>query len=950
LSIIATQSDISIIIGSRNSCIKRCYNYGTQLLFGKSELSSIISSSGSYIQFSRTSTIIGSEDSRMYNVGPSYNRRASIISSKEIKLKDTRNVSVISSGTGSVFSSCCSSMIASDNSYLWCSHTTLLSGSYNRINCCTYNSSIIGGKFNCLCAKFSTGNSMLGGENSCILGTSSLSSIIGGYCNLINSASQSSIIGGATNSICNSINSAIIGGFGLTLSSEDNVVYIPTLKLNLATQSIDSSKVLTWDGDNYVRYVDTSTLAGKSQPIDYQEVAWGTGTGITSSDIFKFYCDSANLLISTGSCVSSDSLRSTVIGGWTLSITASNDSLILGGIMQTMATSSYSSILGGSCNCIDNSYSSGIMSSSKGVIIGSSNGCSIYNTIISSCRVCICSCGAQEPKYSSIISSVNVTIDNQSFNNSVISSAGNAKITKTSLSTLLASTGGCICNSIRAAFISGCGNCNNITYGVSIISSESSQIISNSAAGANLTRRICYSSIIGGGYNCICNFTRNSIITSGCKNIVWGKETYVSGTTFSTPGMSIIGSRNSTIYNSDYSSIISSTVSGITGSYTSTIIGSVISKITGSTVSSIISSSQSLIENSERSSIIGGYGMTLSSENDVVYLSSLKIDTVTVSTGTTKILTWDNDKYVRWTTPSSGILSLPVPKINLNNYNPITTNNYADLDVYDAASNTVHATQSRLYNFPTLVNLDFTSDHFINPNNRIFIEMAYYRRKSQGKAKWSVPSKHIANVGLDVSLPWNISASQSFWTRGGSHYQTDGTLNPPLLGVNRINHYEVLSYTHSSYNIWEYLHNRFTYFTVNYRDASTFNPADPMNSNGLIQTLVPAMQRNKLGQSKASRRYAYDAAYTPLYCTFRYIYWIPSANNGKGQIISGPFSKILKITGYFFPFDLDYVKSAQYGWPVANLNQQWLNGRVQPGPNLPPGYNLLKCNFESNLP
>jgi len=598
------------------------------------------------------------------------------------------------------------------------------------------------------------------------------------------------------------------------------------------------------------------------------------------------------------------------------------------------------------------------MSSSKGVIIGSSNGCSIYNTIISSCRVCICSYGAQEPKYSSIISSVNVTIDRQSFNNSVISSAGSAKITKTSLSMLIASTGGLICNSIRSALIGGCSNCNNITYGVSIISSRSSQIISNSAAGATLTRRICYSSIIGGGYNCICNFTRNSIITSGCKNIVWGKETYVNGTTFSTPGMSIIGSRNSTIFNSDYSSIISSTVSGITGSYTSTIIGSVISKITGSTVSSIISSSQSLIENSERSSIIGGYGMTLSSENDVVYLPTLKLNLATQSVENARILTWDNDNYVRYTTSLSTPMALPVPKIILNNGTQsidVSNNNSA---------NTIAGNQAILYSYPTLINLDFTSDHFINPNNRIFIEMAVLKRKSRKGivndtkkigSKWVVPSKHIGGVGQDTNLPW-LTGPNYFWSRGGSHFFSPGGPGPkPLIAIDRPNHYEVYGYTISSYPIWQYFTGRFLYGDVMYRDASTFDPTDAttrFDSLQTITTLIPVSGRRSGGKFINGKRFSYEQKYTPLYCAFRYIQWLPLANGGKGQIVSGPFTKTLKISGYYHPFEVDYLASAQLGYPVANISQNWLNGESGEGGFniIPPGYNLLKVNWGSNLP
>jgi len=88
-----------------------------------------------------------------------------------------------------------------------------------------------------------------------------------------------------------------------------------------------------------------------SQPIDYQEIAWGTGTGITSSDIFKFYCESANLLAATSSCISS-SLYSGIIEGRSQSLTASADSLILAGVCNTILAGTRSSILGGCGNTV----------------------------------------------------------------------------------------------------------------------------------------------------------------------------------------------------------------------------------------------------------------------------------------------------------------------------------------------------------------------------------------------------------------------------------------------------------------------------------------------------------------------------------------------------------------------------------------------------------------------
>jgi len=292
-----------------------------------------------------------------------------------------------------------------------------------------------------------------------------------------------------------------------------------------------------------------------------------------------------------------------------------------------------------------------------------------------------------------------------------------------------------------------------------------------------------------------------------------------------------------------------------------------------------------------------------------------------------------------------------VPNIHLNLHSQA-------IDVWDRQTNNVAALQANLYSYPTLINTDFTSDHFANPVNRIFIEMAMYKRKSRKGSgptillkgsKWVVPSKHIADIGHDTNLPW--LSTGSFWSRGGSHSVYDFNTNQnQVLGIDRPNHYEVYGYTISSYPIWQYLTGRFEYSDVLYRDSSNFDPMNPTQSLSTINTLIPISGKRRGGKFVLASRYSYESKYTPIYCAFRYIQWFPNANGGKGQILSGPFSKTIKVTGYWHPFDANYLVSAQLGYPVADISQKWLNGDVVgEGPNTP-GQTLLRCYWESNLP
>jgi hypothetical protein len=241
--------------------------------------------------------------------------------------------------------------------------------------------------------------------------------------------------------------------------------------------------------------------------------------------------------------------------------------------------------------------------------------------------------------------------------------------------------------------------------------------------------------------------------------------------------------------------------------------------------------------------------------------------------------------------------------------------------------------------------------------------MVYYRRKSRktvpfgdgispgikkkkGKS-YVVPAKHIADFGQDTDLPWisvpmMIGATGS-WSRSGSQYWMDAPAfptTPQLIAIDRPNHVEVTGYTISSYPIWQYLNGRFEFHDVTYRDIT--------GSNTSINTLIPISGKNKGGRDRPTGRFAYSPYYTPYYCAFRYIQWIPNVNPRPGggyygQIVSGPLSKVIKVTGLNFPFQVDYQQSAVLGFPVCDISIQWTTHPLD-------SYRRLKCDWESNLP
>ena len=98
-----------------------------------------------------------------------------------------------------------------------------------------------------------------------------------------------------------------------------------------------------WDGSGLFNGVGGG---GASIAIDLTEVAFGTGTSITSSNVFTFDNTNSNLIESTNSSITNGSIQSSIISGQKNSIVNSDSSLITGD-SNSIYGSFIASIIGG---------------------------------------------------------------------------------------------------------------------------------------------------------------------------------------------------------------------------------------------------------------------------------------------------------------------------------------------------------------------------------------------------------------------------------------------------------------------------------------------------------------------------------------------------------------------------------------------------------------------------
>jgi hypothetical protein len=200
-----------------------------------------------------------------------------------------------------------------------------------------------------------------------------------------------------------------------------------------------------------------------------------------------------------------------------------------------------------------------------------------------------------------------------------------------------------------------------------------------------------------------------------------------------------------------------------------------------------------------------------------------------------------------------------------------------------------------------------------------------------GKSGYIVPNS-ITYTGTE--LIWSAPWPSNFWTRASTEQFAPYAAPHAGNGIrcSRPNWVHVTA-LHHAYPMSDLLANRFYAENVIYRGTT--------GARLILNTLIPAVGHNKAGSNKPTGRYAYSPWYTPMYIAFRYILWDPNANIvgelPRGQIISGPLSRVVKISHTFFPFNFNYPASAYIGNPTTDIS---------------PNHNAkdLRCQFETKLP
>lgn len=387
------------------------------------------------------------------------------------------------------------------------------------------------------------------------------------------------------------------------------------------------------------------TGGSSSSSIDITEIAFGTGTGITSSNHFKWDESNQNLLASTGSCINSTTAnKSTIIAGASNSITNQDFSSIIGGLNNIMTGSDYSSIIGGSNSLINGSKSSSIIGgegneirqTSKGTLLhgntilgGSTNeiiGTSSGSTIISGSGSSIC-----ESNNSVILGGVGLSLSNEDsvvhISKLKIATASNVNASRLLVwdtdnyvkwrdeSSISGSGGsGSAITLTEVAFGTGTGitSSNRFTFTVA----NTNLIV---ASASTITGGI-QSSIIAGRSNSINTVGRSAILTS-CNSCICGASIYDSTILSSDSSNSsfrkstiVAGERNCMTGQSGSSVVMFGTCNRIlssigTHSCNSSILGGCRSSLSYSSHSTIVGgASSSIAASSCYSSIVGGRG------------------------------------------------------------------------------------------------------------------------------------------------------------------------------------------------------------------------------------------------------------------------------------------------------------------------------------------------------
>ena len=279
-------------------------------------------------------------------------------------------------------------------------------------------------------------------------------------------------------------------------------------------------------------------------------------------------------------------------------------------------------------------------------------------------------------------------------------------------------------------------------------------------------------------------------------------------------------------------------------------------------------------------------------------------------------------------------ISLPVPKIILMpSYPPA-------VQVLNAATGG-SAGYVFIHKAPIVIAEDISSE--VLANYQVFVEMVHYKRKN---TKYTAGRKKRSGYVVESDLyfnptrTWRAAWPANFWNRNDSRHVTpqhQGSIFSPgvEVSINRPNWYEVTA-QNQSIPVWEYLNSRYYERTVEYRDTT--------NTVVSLDTIIPVYGSKSPSKDSPTSRFAYSPLYTPLYVAFRYIVWNPNGGGTNpntelpyGEILSGPLSRVVKISHQQFPFNYDYTASSYYGVPCANISALYDKWHLQ-------------CFFETRLP
>lgn len=417
---------------------------------------------------------------------------------------------------------------------------TSIQGNYNSVQ--SSNNLVVAGDGNSI-EQVTTGGLIIGGGNQMVDG--------GGV-----------IFG--NNNIVTGTNSFVIGNN--IVATQSNMIYI---------------------GGSGSNIIISGTISQENIKVGLNEIAFGTGTGITSSIGFIFNNTYNNLKIGTYNSINGYVVGSSIVSG-------SGNSISSSGGFYTDNTS----ILGGSGNLIENGLGQSFRSS---IISG-------YNNIISNSQ------------NSSILSGQsNSILNSYGYGRNIISGGNQNSMLNSEQSSILGGESNFIGTSSNSSIIGGKYNQVNSANNSTIINGYSYNTISGYGSvilgGYQLNNIECpFGVIIGSDHSLISGSSNlsvilggnsNNILNSNNNNINGGYTNTISG---SSSNSSIVGGVGNNIYNSQNSSIIAGGESNFIGtSSNSSVVGGQNNSSNNSNNSIILGGSINILELSYKSSIVGGY-------------------------------------------------------------------------------------------------------------------------------------------------------------------------------------------------------------------------------------------------------------------------------------------------------------------------------------------------------